>query len=284
MTYPTDQDELNVCRHLGLSDDQESHATYATDAHRCFKLDTPTKIATQHQERFCLGAEHPNCPIFKGEGLARTGRAGGAGAAAAAGSPFDRPSRPSVEPESSATKPVRAPRAPQRPSPDKPFKVGGGPGFSPRPRAGGISMRTMTIGLFILAAVVLALAFLIQNVVGGDDGKTLTPAEVQQTQAALKPTTPATSAATRTAGTGTATASPANSATATAQANRTATGSATTGTSTAPAAGTYTVKAGDNCGIIAEATGVTVDQLRQLNPAINESCGNLQPGQVLKLK
>ncbi len=279
MTYPTDQDELNVCRHLGLSDDQESHATYATDAHRCFKLDTPTKIATQHQERFCLGAEHPNCPIFKGEGLARTGRAGAG--AAAAGSPFDRPSRPNVETESSPTKPVRAPRAPQRPSPDKPFKLGGGPGFSPRPRAGGISMRTMTIGLFILAAVVLALAFLIQNVVGGDDGKTLTPAEVQQTQAALKPTTPATAAATRTAGAGTPGGTPGNSATATAQANRTPTGSAT---STAPAAGTYTVKAGDSCQAIADANGVTLDQLRQLNPTIDATCSNLGIGQVLKLK
>lgn len=282
MTFPTDQDELNVCRHLGLADDQESHATYATDAHRCFKLDTPTKIATQHQERFCLGPDHPNCPIFKGEGLARSGRtaAASAGATVAAGSPLDRASRAGGEAES-VGKPVRAPRAPQRPTPDRPFKVGNGPGLSPRPRAGGISMRTMTIGLFILAAVVLALAFLIQNVVGGDDGPSL--ASTNATQTALAPKT-ATASGTRTVAAGTSSATAANSATATAQANRTPTGSATTGTSTAPAAGTYTVKAGDNCSSIADGNGVTVDQLRQLNPTIDAGCSNLQPGQVLKLK
>ena len=278
MTFPTDQEELNVCRHLGLSDDQESHATYATEAHRCFKLDTPTKIASQHQERFCLGAEHPNCPIFKGEGLARGG-ARPAAPTAAASSPFDRPPRPRTGRDAEPAAP-RAPRTAQRPTAEKPFKVGGG-GLSPRPRAGGISMRTMTIGLFVLAAVILGLAFWIQSVVGGDSTKTLTAAQTQATQAALKPTTATTAVRTTTAAATQPT--PGNSATATAQAaNRTPTvaaGTATTGTG----AKSYTVKSGDNCGSIADASNITLEQLLSVNGLTQDSCRSLQVGQVLKL-
>lgn len=279
MTFPTDSEELNVCRHLGLSDDQESHATYATEAHRCFKVDTPTKIATQHQERFCLGAEHPNCPIFKGEGLVRGPRPA-PGSAAAGGSPFDRPDRPQSGREPRDTKPARAPKTSQRPTAERPFKVGSGAGLNPRPRAGGISMRTMTIGLFVLAAVVLGLAFLIQSALS-DDSKTLTPAETLATQQALKPTTAATSAASRTVAVGTVPPTAGNSATATAQAaNRTPTGTSPTA---ATGAKTYTVKSGDNCGTIAEAANITLAQLLAANGLTEDACTRLQVGQVLKL-
>ena len=62
----------SACRYLGLVDDGELHATYSTDAHRCYRLPNPTRIATQHQERYCLTAEHPSCPIFQGEGVEAT--------------------------------------------------------------------------------------------------------------------------------------------------------------------------------------------------------------------
>ena len=61
-----------VCAYLGLVDDGDLHATYATDAHRCYRLPNPTRIASQHQESFCLTADHTSCPIFQGEGVEAT--------------------------------------------------------------------------------------------------------------------------------------------------------------------------------------------------------------------
>ena len=51
MSYPTADDEMSgVCPYLGLADDADSHATYATEAHRCYRLDNPTRIAANHQQ------------------------------------------------------------------------------------------------------------------------------------------------------------------------------------------------------------------------------------------
>ena len=72
MTYPSNEPDLSaVCPHLGLADDADSHATYATEAHRCFKMPNPTRIAAGHQESYCLVAAHTTCPIYTGEGIAR---------------------------------------------------------------------------------------------------------------------------------------------------------------------------------------------------------------------
>jgi LysM repeat protein len=46
----------------------------------------------------------------------------------------------------------------------------------------------------------------------------------------------------------------------------------------------YTVKAGDECLQIAEASKMSVQQLMQFNPSINQACTNLQPVQQLCLR
>ena len=56
MTLQSGQDEFGaVCPYLGLADDADSHATYATEAHRCYRLPNPTRIATGHRRRTALG-------------------------------------------------------------------------------------------------------------------------------------------------------------------------------------------------------------------------------------
>lgn len=267
MSFPSNQDEFpNVCPYLGLADDADSHATYATEAHRCYRLESPTRIATNHQESFCLGANHPTCPVFRGEGVGST-------TTAAAPTPLERGARGRA-PREQAPREPKAPRAAraERPTPDRPLRPGS---LNPRPRAGGISMPVATVGLFVLAAVVIALAFWLQSVVGGDDDNSLSPADaVRSQQAASRTATGAVTTSTprpgtQTATTGTQTATPAGGTPAT----------PTTGTG----AKTYTVVAGDNCGIIAEAHNTTAEQIQALNPAIDAACSNLAVGQVLKL-
>jgi len=51
--------------------------------------------------------------------------------------------------------------------------------------------------------------------------------------------------------------------------------------STPAARSTYTVEAGDSCVAIANRFGITVDELRAANPAIDAGCTNLIPGQTL---
>jgi len=53
------------CPHLGLEEDSSSHFSYPEDAHRCFALGRAVPIELEHQEEFCLGANHPTCPDFK---------------------------------------------------------------------------------------------------------------------------------------------------------------------------------------------------------------------------
>jgi LysM repeat protein len=265
VTFPsTDEEFPAVCQFLGLADDADSHATYATEAHRCYRLDNPTRIATGHQESYCLGSNHVECPVFKGENVAAT-----ATPPRAAAPPRDvPPPRGGGRPRPATAGGGRAERAP-RPA--------GAPG--PRPRPGGISIPVLTVGLFVLAGLVLGLALWLQSLFNDGDGQA-SPLDNQQTQQAK--TAAATTATTPTRAPGTpSTASPGATTSATA-ANRTP-GATTTGT-VGPAGATYTVQPGDNCGVIAEAENVTVADLQRLNPAINAECTNLEVGQVLKLK
>lgn len=282
MSFPTSQDEFpNVCPYLGLADDADSHATYATEAHRCYRLENPTRITTNHQESFCLGANHPTCPVFKGEGI---GAAVGAGTTAANGP--ERPNRggrqgqqgrPPTPPPArgeprGGARPLQG-AAPQRPTTERPVKGS----LNPRPRAGGISMPVATIGLFLLAGVVIALAFWIQSLVGDDDDGALSTADVfASQQAASRTATTATRTATvGTPGPGTPTAT---------GATRTATPGAGTPTVAAPAGSTYVVEEGDSCQAIADSGGITLDDLLRLNPQIDANCSNLIIGDTLKLK
>lgn len=259
VTYPSDEPDLEaVCEFLGLVDDADSHATYATEAHRCYRLANPTRIASAHQETYCLGANHETCPIFLGEGVAQTTRTASrpparevpvleAGTVRTAGAP---PARQGA-----------AQRPPQRQRP-------AGPG--PRPRPGGISMPAATIGLLILAAAIIGLAFLVQNLLGSDDD---TPAggdpvatRAAQTQTAQAAQTQATNPAetgtqgANTPGTPQTTTTPAATRT---QAS----------TTTTPGAGqVHVVEAGEFCGDIAALYGVTVEEIIEANPDVGADC------------
>ncbi|MBI2765749.1 MAG: LysM peptidoglycan-binding domain-containing protein [Chloroflexi bacterium] len=138
-------------------------------------------------------------------------------------------------------------------------------------------MPVATVGLFALAIIVIAIAFLINSAVGGGDK--LSPAEVNQTNTAVaKKATPG--ATTPTPGGATATNGTARPGTTTA----TGTAAPRTATPAGSGAGTYTVESGDNCGAIADKNGITLDQFFTLNPTIDRSCNNLAVGQVVKVK
>ncbi|MCA9831980.1 MAG: LysM domain-containing protein [Dehalococcoidia bacterium] len=263
----TDDSEMNdaVCPHLGLLDDAESHATYATDEHRCYRLDRPTRIAPNHQERYCLSSQFSSCPIFQGEGIGATLAASGGPATpppapAAAGASLDRPSS-GARLDRPGARPARSPAA---------ERAAGSLSASPRPRPGGLPLPVLTIGLFIGAAVIIGLAFLIQRVVGGDDGGTPAGPGVTQTRTVTGANTAAP----------TGTQSP--GAARTPSGTATVTGTPGTGTP-ASAAGTYTVQAGDTCSAIASQFNTTFEELRRLNPAIDADCTNLQVDQVIKV-
>ncbi|MCC6382709.1 MAG: LysM peptidoglycan-binding domain-containing protein [Dehalococcoidia bacterium] len=269
MSYPNEQDEFPaVCPYLGLADDADSHATYATEAHRCYRLDSPTRIATGHQETYCLGANHVTCPVYRGEGI---GAAAPAAAAAAQQGPRGRAPRGAPAPLGSG---AAKPQPRRQATLERPRR---GPAtLNPRPRAGGISMPIATIGLFALAIIVIGVAFAIQQAVGGGDDSGLSPADRVATNDALAKTQPA------------RTATPGNAQTQTAQARTpgattTATTGATTTGTAAPNPKSYTVVSGDTCSGIAQAHNITDDQFFAANPDISRDCKNLAVGQVVKL-
>lgn len=277
MTFEPGQAEFSaICPYLGLADDADSHATYSTDAHRCYRLPTPTRIALGHQETFCLVSNHTGCPVFRGEGVQRSQPA--AVPVPAAGNSRERAaSARGTQPlGGGGTRRPPAGGGAQRP-PRRPAGA-----LNPRPRAGGISMPVATVGLFAMAVVVILIAILIQQAVGGGSGNNskISAADVVATNAALKgqttrPTSQVTTAATGSPGIGTPNPS---------QTPGPGTPSATQ-TGTAGTSGkTYTVKSGDTCGAIATANNITLQQLLDANKPMTEGdCSSLQIGQVLKL-
>jgi len=279
------QEEFSaVCPYLGLADDADSHATYATEAHRCYRLPSPTRIATPHQEMYCLGANHVTCPVYQGEGLPQT----------------QRPTPPAAIPAAAATgvaagaaaggelAPVPGPKRGQQrnappPGEQRPRRPAGQGTLGPRPRSGGISMPVATIGLFALALVVVGLAFGIQSLVGdgGDNG--VSPADAVATRDALNKTkTAQATGGTQTQAPGqTQTQQPGQSVTpgTGTPTNRTPSASGTPGTG----AKTYTVKSGDTCGSIAQNNGVTLAALLQANNLTEDDCRRLAVDQILKI-
>ncbi|MEO8539998.1 MAG: LysM domain-containing protein [bacterium] len=279
----TQEEYSAVCPYLGLADDADSHATYATEAHRCYRLPNPTRIATPHQESYCLGANHVTCPVYLGEGVPQTQKpaaappiAAGVGATTAAAATEDT---------------VRGPRPGQARRPggagdtSKVRKPGNAGTLGPRPRAGGISMPVATIGLFALAIVVVALAFAIQRLVGNGDDSSQSPADAVATRDATNKTRTA-----QAGGGSTQTQAPSTTQTqqpGTPGASQTGTASRTTTATTSgtPGAGgkTYVVKAGDFCGTIAQDQGVTLAALLAANNMTEPDCNTLAVGRTLKI-
>ncbi|MCA9843875.1 MAG: LysM domain-containing protein [Dehalococcoidia bacterium] len=270
MSFPEETIDTDAtCEYLGLADDADSHATYATEAHRCYKLPNPTRIATGHQESYCLGANHVNCPVFQGEGVPQTRPAAGVPAAAPDAGP------PVAAPAGTA----RGQRRPPQPGQRRRQQSGT---LGPRPRSGGISMPVATIGLFALAIALVALAFLIQRALSDGDGGDLTPAETFATTQALNATQTAQAGGgnetqqpgqTQTQGTGE---TPGNGQTQTTepQATNTPTNGGGGGT-------TYEVVSGDTCGAIASQFDTTVPEIIAAND-LSEDCA-INVGQVLKI-
>lgn len=281
----TQEEYSAVCPYLGLADDADSHATFATEAHRCYRLTNPTRIATPHQESYCLGANHVTCPVYLGEGVPQTQRPPASAAAAGVGSAAGAFGGSAAATE----EPVRGPRSGQGKRPAEPGaprarKPANAGTLGPRPRAGGISMPVATIGLFALAIVIVALAFAIQRMVGNGDDSTVSPADSVATRDALNKTR------TAQAGGGNQTQQPSTTQTQqpagsqTPGASQTGTASRTvTASGTANGSKTYTVKSGDTCGAIAEANGVTLAALLAANNLTEADCTTLDVGQQLKL-
>lgn len=258
MTYPSDEPDLDaVCEFLGLVDDADSHATYATEAHRCYKLPNPTRIASAHQESYCLGANHTTCPIFLGEGVAQTTRTA-----------TRPPAHEASAIEAGAVRTASAPPARQRPPQrQRPAREAVGP----RPRPGGISMPAATIGLLILAVAIIGLAFLVQNLLGGDDNNppadgdpvATRAAQTQTAQAALTQTGDQTPTGTQQAGT-------------TGTPNTTTSPETTTTPSTSPTTPgggqVHVVEPGEFCSTIAPLYDVTVEEIIEANPEVGPNC------------
>lgn len=256
---PGQEEEFGaVCPYLGLADDADSHATYPTDAHRCYRLPSPTRIATHHQETYCLGANHTTCPVYIGDEVPGVSRA--------ASTPVPPPVTPPSTAPGSTPRPRRQPTTGSMP---RPRRSPGGT-LGPRPRSGGVSMPVATIGLFALAIVVVAIAFGITQLTGNGNKSDLS----------LGDDTPTTTTETSTVSAG---------GSATVPAGGTATGSVTppAGTSTTTTGNgggsTYTVQDGDTCYGIAVANGVTLDALEAANGGPGGACANLNPDDVLTI-
>jgi LysM repeat protein len=145
-------------------------------------------------------------------------------------------------------------------------------------------MPVATIGLFTMAIVVVAIAYMISQLVGGGGNSQLSPADTVATQAALRTQTP-------TSGQGQlppVTQSPqAGGGQTTPVANQTPTtpGAGTTPARTTPAAGgqLHRVESGEFCGSIADKYDITLQQLLTANNMTEDDCTSLQIGQELKI-
>ncbi len=278
MTFEAEQEGLpQVCPYLGLADDADSHATYATEAHRCYRLPTPTRIATNYQENYCLGDSFETCSVYQGESVSKTTTPAPPPATPRQGQAAGRPVRVQGPPPGAGAR-QRPPR------PERPLRPGGTVG--PRPRAGGISMPVATVGLFALAFAVIAIALLISRAVDDSDNSKAYDPGVLATTSAQKTVQAGKSPAGQTTQAGSqGTIPPPGSLTPGTPTTPGTPGATRTGTPGTPGATgkTYTVKAGDTCGGIAAASNTTLKELLDLNNLKEDDCTRLQVGQSLKL-
>ncbi len=236
-----------VCAYLGLVDDSDLHATYATDAHRCYRLPNPTRIATQHQEQFCLTADHTSCPIYQGEGVEATTHPVPAATAAEEGDTAPAEATGGDEFEPAASAPSRFATSASRWT---------SRGLRRPVLEGELSMRAATVSLFVLAAVVVAIAFIVNRELGDDDTVPVAPVATEAPTAAAATEAPA--------------ATPEPTPVPTPEPTPVPTPAPTPEPTPAPTpapvgATTYIVQAGDTCGAIASEFEITLDELLAAN-------------------
>lgn len=60
---------LNACPYLAMFDDLETKILFPSPAGYCHRVNPEDRVTLDHQQSFCLRAEHLNCPVFKQENL-----------------------------------------------------------------------------------------------------------------------------------------------------------------------------------------------------------------------
>jgi hypothetical protein len=53
------------CPYLGLAGERTVILTHPDRGHRCYAVEPPDPLDLDHQERYCLTAEHPTCPLYR---------------------------------------------------------------------------------------------------------------------------------------------------------------------------------------------------------------------------
>ena len=53
------------CPHLGILDDPSTSHSFSSTWNHCFYAKAPTVPTFEHQEAFCLTAEHTSCPVYQ---------------------------------------------------------------------------------------------------------------------------------------------------------------------------------------------------------------------------
>ena len=138
-------------------------------------------------------------------------------------------------------------------------------------------MPAATIGLFALALVLIAIAFLINQAVDDDGGGNISEADAFRTVQANQT---AQAAANETPG-GNQTQAGNQTPPATQSPGGNGTPGATTTTTAGAGDDEYEVQSGDSCSTIAEENDVTLEELLEANDLTEEDCVNLQVGDTL---
>lgn len=52
------------CPHFAVADDPTTGLLFPSQMGRCFRVEPATAVPLDHQQTFCLSAQHPTCPIY----------------------------------------------------------------------------------------------------------------------------------------------------------------------------------------------------------------------------
>ncbi|HNB54110.1 MAG TPA: LysM peptidoglycan-binding domain-containing protein [Anaerolineales bacterium] len=69
ITSDQETPETYKCPYLGIPDDATTHYTYPSRLNFCHMPERPSPIQFDHQQAFCLGIRHSECPVYRVQGL-----------------------------------------------------------------------------------------------------------------------------------------------------------------------------------------------------------------------